>query len=747
MITSPTKKFNLLLAIILSISFLAPPSVSARPGGELATLALSQLGASDLVLHGPYDTGRIRFSLPADWALQDGAQIQILVSAFFADNEASLNPAGYVGASLDVYFNGDLQQSIALVSGANLIYQVPINPGSLTSKRADGSLEISFFLNAAVDCESAFRKTTVSISATSQLSLPYVFSPLAYDLRRLPWPIYQPGLTEAVPAVVVVPENASEAELRAAMLVMAGLGRMTSLNLPVSLITVNQFTEAVRNEANLIFVGKPAGLVMLTAFELPVPITDFLFFAPGIQPADGVIEIIPSPWAAGKSALIISGNSDEGVVKAAQAFTTQNLQTGDTRSSVVIANVNPLFSPGVLTADSQLLTSADVTLSDLGYGLETQSSLGANWFTYQFIIPPGDAPTDSPYFDLSFSNSALVDVARSGVALYMNEQLVGSAAFVEGGSNYVTARINLPLSGFVSGFNQIDIVASLIPRDLCSVFTTNGLWFTVYPESALHLSLAASVATEAPALDLSSYPAPFISDPNLASTTFIVSPADSGAWKVAADLAYDLGDSADGSVLSLNLIFGGPIAQLPIAGQNLIVVGKPIDLPMLTELAEVLPARFEPGSNVAILEGQQVTYRFSADKALGYLEMLAAPWDTSATILTVLGTSDAGLTYAANALTTSKLRTTLSGNFASLDEDRISVVDTRSGVGMGRPPSDMLPGTVIEETPEAAPPIEFDPVENKAQQTILFGIWVVVGLMAVVIVVALFLRGRNPSAK
>jgi hypothetical protein len=750
LLTHKTVKFvtNFVLLLAFAISLFGSTSVSAAPAHENSLLTLKDLGSDDVVLHGPYDTARIRFSLPANWVLMDGAQIQIKASTFFAGPAS--NPetiSGYFGAMLDVYFNGNLQRSIALASGSNLVYQVPIKPADLASVRPDGGLDISFFLNAAIDCEYEFHKTTVQISSDSQLSIPYEVIPLKPDLRRLPWPIYQPGLKDPGKATVVIPNNPSQDEIQAALLVMAGFGRMTSQKLPVSLITTDEFTEPVRTETDLVFVGKPSNFQLLYPLEWPIPITKSGFSSQGMQQDDGIIEAAASPWNPGKILLMIGGNTDQGVIKAAQAFTTQNLQTGDTRTSAVIAKVNPITLIGVLTPDSEQLNTPDITLTDLGYTLTTESDLGTNWFTYQFIVPPGQIPAENPYFDLVFSNSTLVDAERSGVVLYLNGELVGSASFTSDKANYVKTRINLPPSGVVSGVNQIDLAATLIPRDVCSVFTTTSLWMTVYPESTLHLPLSPSVETAYVLKDIRSFPSPFSNVPNLDKTTFVLPSSDPSAWKVAGNLAYNLGGSAGGAVLSLQATFASAVNELPAGGQNLIVVGKPTTLPLISELGDALPARFDPGSNVAILDNQQVTYRFSDTKSLGYLELAAAPWDNTSVVLAVLGTTDDGIAYAGNGLIDSKIRSTLKGNFASLDEDIASVVDTRTGLGIGRPPSELGPGLVVQETPTPQPPIVPLPAATGMRQQILYGIYIVAGLMVVIILLALLLRRRVPPGQ
>lgn len=741
------KLLNILFALFIAIALATPLNlVEAQTSVETTVLSIEDLGGSEIVMTGPYDTQFLRFSLPASWLLLDGAELQLKASAFFSGPaDAAKAKSQYLGAMLDVYFNGELQQSIPLEAGSDIIYQIPLRVRSLPSPRADGTLEVSFFLNAAVDCEYDFHKTTVMIAAESQFVLPYTVAPVALDLRKLPWPLYQPSLKEQVATVVVVPNNPSVDELQSAMLVMAGLGRMTDQRLPVSLATVNEFDASVRNENNLVLVGKAGGLSsILAGFDLPIPIVGNSYSAAGSQLGDGILELTASPWNSARTLLIVGGNSDDGVLKAAQAFTSQNLQTGDSPSSAIIAEVNPISALGITSAKTVPISTTDATFASLGYGIDTSDLLGANWLTYEFGIPLGLVPAGQPYIELKFSHSALVDFERSGIAIYLNGDLVGSTTFVAENTNYVTSRINLPTSSLVAGRNQIDVVATLIPRDVCSVFATNGLWITVYPESLLHLELVPSPAPSDSLGDLQDYPIPFANDPNLNNTVLVLSQEDPHSWRTAGRIAYSLGDAVGGVILNLGTAFGNDLTELQAPATNLIIVGKPSSLPVVSQLGDAMPARFEASSNVAILENQDVVYRFSETKSLGYLELLPAPWDEKSAILAVLGTNDAGLTYAGDALLTPRTRESLMGNFATLDENNPSVVDTRTGQGLGRLPVDLDSVIESQSTPTPSPAFLPDFTDNNDNRgNILLGIQLVVGLMVIVSIVAFFLRRRT----
>jgi len=740
-----------MIVLVSSPLYLGPVSVaSAAPEQQeaTATFTFAQLGESDIIMNGPFDSSFISFSLPAYWTLQDGAEIQLVISSSFTGDtgEQEIQPDDFLDAELRVYFNGAIQQFIPLKNGNDIVYNVPIAPSDLISDNEDGSFEIYFELDASIDCDYPFYNSTAIISSTSQVIFPYAETAVNLDLRRLPWPIYQPDSQLPGSAVVVIPSVPSAEELQAALLVMASFGRMTNANLPLSLITLNELTDAVRNNSDLIFVGKPEGLSALSGVELPVSVAASGYVSPEMQTDDGVLQLAPSVWNKTKVILVVGGNTDPGVVKAAQAFSTSNIQVSNNIRYAIVAQVNPIESFGLLAP----LTTSDYTLSSLGYSADSRSGIGKKFFSYNFIIPPGQVPVSDPSLDLVFTNSAFLDTARSGMTILLNGNRVGSIEFPDDNPEPVTAHITLPTTFLRPGSNLIEVVVTLNPKSICDTIGSNDpLWVTIFPESVLHIPLTPATSTFYPLLGLYSFPSPFVNDPSLSSTTFVLPQSDVAAWSVAGTIAYTLGTSATGSVLSFDVDYDGQFEPPTLQDQNLILVGIPSTLSLMNELKDSMPAYFEQDSNIAILDNQQVIYRISSEKSLGYLELFYLPLDKQLVALTVLGTNSEGVRMAGSALITEDIRNTLRGDFATVDGEQAIAVDTLTGLGLGRVSAQAASGEavlLIAEDESAYTPIPNVALEQTRNNAML-GLEIVGVIMVAVILVAIFLRRRKPKAR
>lgn len=746
------KLFSLLLLVLVFAALpLAGQNVQAAAATDQIVLTFKELGTPSILMQGPFSSERLRFSLPANWALQDGAEITLIASAYLAGESAPAeNLSEYIGAVLQVFFNGQLIANQPLRSGENIVYRLKIPAEALNTTRSDGRHEISLFLDAGIDCDYEFHRTLVEISDASSVTLPYAETAIPMDLRRLPRPIFQPDLVVPRSAVLVMPDAPSADEAQAVLNVMAAFGRMSARQLDLTAVPLSELTENLRRETDLIFVGKAASLSILAQQSLPAPLDGARFEFAGLQDTDGLLQLAASPWNAGRTMLVVGGNSDEGVVKAAQALTTGNLITSTRPDVSVVQSVNPAIPAGIQAANSEQLASADVTLADLGFGTQTvafNSTAGTGSLYITFTIPAGLVPTEGAYMDLIFSNSELIDYARSGIAVYLNNTLVGSARLSDETSTGGIQRISFPASTFRLGENLITIDAGLIPLDNCTRPGFDNLWVTVFSDTKLHLPLAEAVVKAPSRLrNLSDYPAPFTDDPTLRTTLFVVPEKNPQAWKSAGVLAYDLGSRASGVLLNLDVAFDNMPEEMRLT-HNLIVVGQPAKLPVLSDLANSLPASFEAGSNAALLDNQHVIYRISADKSLGYLELLTSPWNDQRAVMAVLGTTPDGVASAGNALVVSAIRNTLKGNFAVIDGTASLVADTRIGTGAGALAAGLGLGMTVQPTLSPISPAQAEPVQVKTGKDVIpLMLAVVIALIILVTILAVWLNRRSQKS-
>jgi hypothetical protein len=699
---------GLMAGLGFSSASAAPRAIGLAQQETPPPLTFAMLGRPDTLMRGPFSTTNVRFGLPSNWAFQDGARLElIMTSNLVTDSPNPIAEGEPIGASMTVTLNRKLIATLSVTEGTNVLYEVPIPPDALVPNLSDGRHDLELFLDASTDCDvnNGLHKTTVMVSSASQLVLPYVEQAPVVDLKLLPRPIYQRDSVFPADAVMVVPDQASEPEMRAALITAASFGRLTGGNLPFSLVTTKQVTEELATTSNLIFVGKASTLPQLGSVELPAPLTDGSFSAQGIQEEDGVLQLAVSPWSTGRSIVVVSGNTDVGVVKAAQALSYGSIQTISDPNLAIVTNVVP---PAV---DAQGINPATLeqsrTFKDLGHDVHTLTGAGRSEFLVEFHVPAGLVAGEGSYLDLRFNNSTLLDFNRSGLTVFLNGQLLGGLRLSDETAATVTQRLHISPSLVLPGTNELRIQANLSPPTQCSLANITDLWVSVLPESTLFLPLQQAVIDSNNLQALSVYPFPFINTPTLSNTAFVLPKNDLAAWSAASQIAYGFGNDVRGSIIDLAVAYDGAVPEEFRNQRDLIVVGLPSDLTFLSEVKDALPAPFEEGKNDPVLDNMPVTYRFSPGTSIGYLELMAAPWNPGRTILAVVGSTSEGLQMAVNALTDSTLRNQLAGNFAMVMADSISAMDTRTGIGLGgieaQPVVTSQPAVPLPTSPASVP--------------------------------------------
>ncbi len=646
----------------------APVPVLSDTGN---VIAFAQLLKSDMTLTGPFDSNALIFALPAGWKLTQGPRLDLAMAVSF-NTALTSNAPNTVGAagSLTVQMNNVLLGVISLTKVGEVTQHFPIPLDAMKSARTDGLMELRFTLDSGWAC-TYDENIVVAIHTSSTMTLPHDLIAPNTDLTLFPSPIFQQNSAFPDSALLVIPDHPSVAELQSAMTVAAGLGSLTSAGLALDIVTISQLTPQQVGSSHLILVGKASSLAsVLQQLQLPMPVTNGQIKNNAGNPDDGIVELVDSPWSKDKAVLVISGNTDLGTVKAAQAMTTGAFRTDSFPNLAVIKQVqqNPL--PASIPVDQ--------TLQDLGYVTETANSLGVNYFTYSFYIPPGQILGADAYFQLLYGHSALLNYARSGLVVLLNGQPIGSAAFTAETANTAVNSAKFTISPELvhAGRNNIEVRVSMIPQDLCTSPNLSGTYANLWAGSTLHLPLTTTVIGSNAAFDLTNYPAPFSYDSTLASTAFVLPKDDLQAWRAAVNVASYLGSVSQGSITTPAVFYADGLPASERAKYNLLVIGRASQLPIISEINSSLPAPFASNSDVAAEPPMQVTYRIAPNTTVGYVELLTSPWNSNKVIIAALGNTEQGVTWAASHLI-APLSFALKGNFAVIDNTKVTTADTR----------------------------------------------------------------------
>lgn len=712
----------------------APTPVTAFSDPNIVTF--SQLQQDEIQLNGPFDSTSFSFALPSDWQLTAGTTLNLSLSVSFSTAQSQSTPVvlGSSGGTLTVLLNNVTLDVLQLNQVGDINIDIPAPLASFISTRSDGRMQLSFVLSAGLSCYGD-QQTTIFIHKNSHFTLPHNLIKPDTSLVNFPRPIYQNSF-EPDSAMLVVPDQPSAAELQATLTTAAGLGNLTGGALALDMTTLSNLTPEQAKVTNLIFVGKASSLSpVLAQLSLPAPIKEGKFQIAGGNPDDGFIQMVNSPWNPAYIVLVISGDTDQAIVKAAQALSTGVLRPNGPSNLAVVQLVQ--------TASTSTSRVTDQTLADLGSTGSSFRGRGVNSASFYFNIPSGFTVTPDAYFDLVFGNSALLNYDRSGIVVSINNHPIGSVRLsdttADESSNHM--KITVPLSVLVPGNNRLEINALIAPNDNCTPPNMNGLWINIWPESTLHLPLTPSTTDPAASYDLSSFPSFFSYNPTLNDTAFVVSHNDLSSWRHALQLAVYLGRDAGGTLTTLSAFYADEFPEADRSNYNLLIIGHPSQLSIVSQINNKLPAPFLNNTDVAQQGNFQVTYLISPDSPLGYVEMIPSPWNADKVILTVLGNTLQGVTWAATSLLDSTLSWQVTGNFAIINNRQIISTDTRLTSVADIAPTQISGG--VSQPPAISPALPFAPSQNGWILPAL-GISVVLIILTLVILAARS-WSRNPT--
>lgn len=715
---------SFLLLLILLASTIKDAYAQTPVNSGVVTLA--DLGKTEISLSGPFDTSTVSFGLPANWKFTGDARIDLNITTTF--NAGSQGDAPLVfGGTLAVTFNRTTVATLVLNEVGTFDYVIEVPAALLVSPRTDGLMELRFTLNSGISCV-ANQRMNVVINATSRTSFLYEEQQPDTSLAKFPRPIIQSSIFPDL-ALVVIPDEPTAVELQSAFTVASGLGNLSAGNLGLDLVTVSQLTDAQKAATHLIFVGKAASIPNLTELTLPLEIQSGAFTLPAGSEDNGVIQMVNSPWAIQNAVLVVSGNTDLGTLKAAQAVSTGIFQENTSPNLAIVESIQDTTVPAPLVTDQ--------TFADLGFSAHQFTNRGVDSQSYSFYLPSGNSLSTDAYFELAFGHSALLDYNVSGLVVLLNSQPIGSVRFDDVSADQAInrVRIAIPPSVALPGDNRLEVRASLEPLDNCTDPNLRGLWAVIWPDSRLHLPFTSTQLNTQLALDLSAYPAPMVFDSTLGTTAVVFQRSDMESWRTFTRVAAYLGDRSNGSITKLNVFFDDELTGVDLSQYNLIVIGRPSQLAIMKDLNESLPVSFEAGSDITQDKFLQVTYQIPPETPIGYVELMPSPWNNEKILIAALGNTTVGVNWGISALVDSSLRSQLAGDFAVINNTRVQTIDTRLVVPIVNTPV-AQPGV---STP--LPPI--DPTVPSRPSWLLPMLVLAIILIVVVVVVAVLTNFRS----
>jgi len=501
-----------------------------------------------------------------------------------------------------------------------------------------GSNSMRVRLNIAVSCEDPPSVLNLSLSEDSFISFNYQQKPYVTDLALYPFPFTERSLLRT-PVTIVLPDQPTSTDLSAAATVAAGLGVMSGNSIDISAVLASDITPDIRTNHHLIVIGQPDKNILLQdALELPLPIDSTT-----IQPGQGILQEIISPWNEYRLMLIVSGLDSEGVLKAGYALNRQANFLGMRGPIAIIVELLPLAKPDQLSAVS-------TTLAALGYSDEVAYGASGQEYDFGFSLPIGWQLEELPFFVLKFSHSDILDPAQSIIDVKLNNRPIGSTLLEKSNANNGELPLSLPQHLLKTGWNQlrVGVAMSLPSNNPCQDRNDERAWTMINSQSEIFLPY--SSIDLPPNLNLLPYP---FSQNGSFDQSLIVLPdqPDQTIYNDLIKLAAKMAGSSKPEYISVQTAYASEVDKAMRAKYHLILLGRPTENGLLQEVNGYLPQPFVPETD--LLEPLAVdTIAFLPDptRDAGLIQIATSPWNENYNILAVTGTTDNGFSLGLQAL-------------------------------------------------------------------------------------------------
>ncbi|GEM_PF-2586351 len=701
------------LLAVLALAF-SPGHVTAA-GAPKSEYTLTDLGLTDQVQRGGVSTLSLYFPGPGRYSLGgDGLFTLSLNYAQVVDPATSM---------VSVVFNGIPLRTWPLVSEQAAQHEVSIAV-PLSVLREDVNLvEVRFFMQIpGTGCGNSDHPSLyATVFKQTRLSYTYapgpVMNPLPPpDLSRFPITLLDPSPGQEDRLVLVVPDDPSQAEWQAAVDVGAAVGRYGgSRHLALTLLPAREADAQLAGGSSVV-IGRPRESTIwqpLRAASAQLP------FAPGagatpaftsasgepVAADQGVLMELDSPWNRDYRTVVVTGASDEAVLRAALALAGKTARQALHGNAAVVTQrpTDPFAGGAAAPADGK--SPLEFSLEDLGFADQRVDGWGTHRLSIPFEAP--FLPVHGAHARIVYDHTRLLNGAVSSVTLALNDLPLRDTSLADTGAGRPGLEVDLPASILRTGRNVLSVqfhlswplvsatedalAASGGFATACTPPPSDLAWAVLYAASSIQLPPGGTVVS-----GLAALPFPFVQS-GRTGNLLVVAPDDAGGAHQLAALAAYLGRTTTSDLIDLSVTTGAAVGPAQ-SDRNMLVFGQAAENRFLMALAEHLPLQLTADGRVLQAGGAPlVGVRDGAE--LGILELMPSPLNRERSILVITGTSPTGIEHALGGLEQGRML----GNVATIEPPLADSTAYRSR-SFDVPAPGLAAGPSVGERAEAAAP-------------------------------------------
>lgn len=713
-----------LTGLLASAAPAVPTAAAAGGGGGNSLLiTMKNLGDPDGYRLKTVRTQRdYPFTRPKGWNVLPSSNIHLDFQ-----HGANLLPER---SSLNVLVNNRILKSIPL--GKNNVtpnvVNIPVPPELL---KDNNILSFQVDQHYTYKCEDPFSEELwTEVLPDTTMTLNYSWLPVHPDLAQYPFPLLDP-LNSYTPSVVgyIVPSTASDQTLEAFGTVAAHLGQQAQWRAIKPYVA----DESNLNTGdNLILIGTPQENPAIGSLggglDLPLSGNQFSDKNGTPIPADyGVLQLIPNPNNPTRAVLVVSGNSPEGVKKAAHVLAQNTVNKILVGRSAIIKDYNAGAEYPFRAWDGFILQSGD-NFNALGMDTQTARGITALPIFYKIKLMPDIFLPGHRKVRLHtiYSYASQLDASQSKLEVLWNGRALHSVPLNDKAGKSLAELVTDIDTENVHTFNDLEYRFHVYPEkyDMCRFVTDVHIWGTIHNTS--WIEFPGELKAPLPDVGLvndGGYP--FTGYQNMAHTS-IVLPDAPGHTDLDAMLQFvtRMGRvSTSHKGIDLSAYKASTLPDGVKKDSHLVVIGRRGENKLFDQLQGKATLLTENKINTLKEDQQKQIAQLNYTPGQGVIEEMLSPWNENRVALLITGENDTAMVHDAQ----------LFGNddwYGAIKQGNLTVVNDEGPQSL-----------ILLRKGEAR---FFYPQDLRAGFTLPSWAWVVIGTLSVLGLISIlrFLFGR-----
>jgi len=492
----------------------------------------------------------------------------------------------------------------------------------------------------------------IYISPESSISVDWLRLPFKGTLNKLPSPFTEFAALSPIPTLLLLPPSPAVEEIMSLLQIAFKLGQAVSdTTNALSSQIMNDSVDGLKN-SNVIVISTLPHLE-----NMPVQLTTMVHengMHTDFSKGNGLLLLQPSPFNPLRGLLIISGSDESALYKATEGFLNKEIKALTFGKLAIIHQIDE-------PADNDVIGDIyDKTLKDSGYTDTNVSGLGRHSLRFNIALPTAKIPANTRVE--TFITTPIANTSGSSqLTVLVNDHKQASYWLKENHSSFET---EIDPSAMKPGLNKLEYLIDLHFEDpkqeQCTRANFDTVWATIYAQTRIKTGFS----SEFPESMLNQLPVPFAHD----ITVVLPDPLIQEDINLFSLFFFKLGQLAKPFAMQVHIRTSNQVDEDFIRNHDVIILGTAKTNPWIPFALERMPVSLKGDSRSIMVDEKHL--QVSGESSTGLLELAPSPWSENHTLLLITGDNQTGFHNAIISLINDKLRNTMEGNIAFINQDK-----------------------------------------------------------------------------